>query len=264
MEKRPRTLLLKFPGTNCDRETHRALEGAGFDARTLPFARVEPSAIRAADLIVMAGGFSYGDYVMAGRLAQLHLRRKLGERLEEHHRRGGHLLGICNGFQILLRLGLLPGGSLVANRGGRFVCRWVPLEADRSEGSPFAGFPPVFELPVAHGEGRFVAPEDVREQIASSGAAMLRYRQNPNGSMDDVAGLRDETGRVIGMMPHPERFVCHEQHYDPNWAARTDKRRGWGHLFFRSLRERILTDPESNPGAFPRGSVEATAGRFEP
>lgn len=261
MEERPRALLLKFPGTNCDRETARALETAGFDARTIPFARCGPPAIRSTDLIVLAGGFSYGDYVMAGRLAQLHLQRKLGGRLQRFHREGGHLLGICNGFQILLRLGLLPEGSLIANRQGGFVCRWVELEAERAGDSPFSGCPPLFELPVAHGEGRFVASSEGQQRIESSNAALLRYRHNPNGSVDDVAGLQNETGRVIGMMPHPERFVDADQHYDPDWGHRTGRDRGWGHVFFRSLRERILATSGSSRGDSLEEPVEAGAGR---
>ncbi len=260
MEERPRALLLKFPGTNCDRETKRALNEAGFDARTLPFARCGAPSIRRADLVVLAGGFSYGDYVMAGRLAQLHLRRKLGDSLERFHRQGGHLLGICNGFQILLRLGLLPEGSLVANRQRRFVCRWVELEADRSAGSPFEDCPPGFELPVAHGEGRFVASSQGRTRIDSAGLAVLRYRQNPNGSMDDVAGLRDETGRILGIMPHPERFVRADQHYDPDWRSPAGKTRGWGYVFFRSLRERVLEAPGALAARRFDDPVEATPG----
>ena len=137
MEKRPHALLLKFPGTNCDEETARALECVGFTTDVQPIAVADATApLDGTDLVVLSGGFSYGDYVMAGRLAQLEIERRLGDALHGFHNAGGHLLGICNGFQILTKLGILPAGSLVHNISGRYECRWVALKKQIAN-SPF-------------------------------------------------------------------------------------------------------------------------------
>ena len=123
MEARPNALLLKFPGTNCDEETARALREAGFETRTVPITRVTPQDFDGVQLGVLSGGFSYGDYVMAARFAQLAIEQRLGDTLTRFRDGGGYLLGICNGFQILMRLGLLPQGSLVDNVSERFICK---------------------------------------------------------------------------------------------------------------------------------------------
>jgi len=157
---RPKALLFKFPGTNCDAETDRALRLAGFSTEVRPIAVIEPSILADFQLLVFAGGFSYGDYVMSGRLAQLEIERKLGGAIREFHAGGGHLLGICNGFQILSRIGVLPPASLMSNASGHFVCRWVPLHRVATESPFLSGLPADdFELPVAHAEGRLVTPE---------------------------------------------------------------------------------------------------------
>ena len=156
MEARPNALLLKFPGTNCDEETARALRESGFDARTVPITRVTPADFDGVQLGVLSGGFSYGDYVMAARFAQLEIERRLGDTLTQFRDKGGYLLGICNGFQILMRLGLLPKGSLVDNVSERFICRWVPLKKTASDSPFLQGLPDEIELPVAHAEGRLI------------------------------------------------------------------------------------------------------------
>src|SRR5215510_13291251 len=128
MNDQPPALLLKFPGTNCDAETARALQAAGFTTTIVPISLATPEHLQAAKLVVFSGGFSYGDYVMAGRIAQLVMERKLGHALQDFVAGGGYVLGICNGFQILTKLGLLPEGSLIDNSSGRFQCRWVTLK----------------------------------------------------------------------------------------------------------------------------------------
>lgn len=233
MAERPQALVLKFPGTNCDVETAYALHLAGFNASVLPISLFTKAALQICRLLVLAGGFSYGDYVLAGKLAQLELEKSAGDALRDFTLRGGHILGICNGFQILLHLGLLPNGALIENESGRFICKWAGLHKT-SASSPFlSGLPDKFELPVAHAEGRFVHSVKIPESCI-----VLRYSENVNGSMESVAALQDETGRVLGIMPHPERFIWREQHYDRDWAAHPQW--GWGYFFFKSIHDHIL------------------------
>ncbi len=238
MENQPHALLLKFPGTNCDAETARALEAAGFSAEVVPITRIDEAQLERAQLVVLSGGFSYGDYVMAGRLAQLETERKLGDALTAFRDRGGYLLGICNGFQILTKLGLLPDGSLIHNTSGRFICRWVELEK-RGVDNPFlGGLPDTFELPIAHAEGRFVAPGDAPDRYLAEGLVALTYGSDVNGSSCAIAGLSDSTGRVLGLMPHPERFLWKSHHYDPDWES-PDGEWGMGYYMFKSIHDTI-------------------------
>ncbi len=234
MEDRPNALLLKFPGTNADEETARALRVAGFATRTVPITRVTREDFDATQLGVLSGGFSYGDYVMAARFAELEVERRLGDTLTAFRDRGGHLLGICNGFQILMRLGLLPKGSLVDNVSERFICRWLPLKR-MVDDSPFLqGMPEEIEWPIAHAEGRLITRDEAdAEAYVREGLATLCYVDNVNGSYSAIAGLQDETRRVFGLMPHPERFIYKDQHYDRDWNG--DPGYGWGHYLFRSI-----------------------------
>lgn len=244
MEERPCAVLLKFPGTNCDEETARALETVGFVTETVPISALKPETLVGVSLVVLSGGFSYGDYVMAGKLAKLVTEQKIGETLKEFRDNGGYLLGICNGFQILTQLDLLPEGSLVENSSGRFQCQWVTLE-NRAPDSPFLSqLPETFEFPVAHAEGRLVTakPEEASGYL-ESGAAALTYADEVNGSFERIAGLQDETGRVFGLMPHPERFLYRGHHYDPDWEG--DETWGSGYYLFRSLYESVTSSAEN-------------------
>ncbi len=238
MEDRPCAVLLKFPGTNCDAETARALEAVGFVTEVVPVSDLKPETLVGVDLVVLSGGFSYGDYVMSGRIASLITRQKIGETLSDFRDNGGYLLGICNGFQILTQLGLLPPASLVENASGRFQCQWVKLK--RAGKSPFLSLlPDEFELPIAHAEGRLVTREsDEAAALVSAGAAALVYSDDVNGSFERIAGLQDESGRVFGLMPHPERFMKARDHYDPDWEGGEG---GWGsgYFLFKSLHSAI-------------------------
>ncbi len=239
MDAQPKALLFKFPGTNCDAETARALQGAGFATEVLPIALVEPASLKGVKLVVLSGGFSYGDYVMSGRIAQLITEQKLGSALWDFVAGGGYVLGICNGFQILTKLGLLPRGSLIDNTSGRFQCRWVKLRVQNPD-NPFLRELPAdidIEFPIAHAEGRFVAPDNEAEAYRTAGLVPLTYPENPNGSSADIAALQDETGRVFGLMPHPERFLERGDHYDPDWNGDSDH--GWGWYFFKSIHREI-------------------------
>ena len=233
MHDTPHALLVKFPGTNADVETARALETAGFTTETLPIPVVTPGMIDHAHLVVLSGGFSYGDYIMAGRVAQLETQRQLGDSLHRFVEKGGYALGICNGFQILTRLGLLPKGSLVENTSGRFSCRWVGLNNTAPKNAFLRNLPEQFELPVAHAEGRFVAPVGAAQRYVDEGLVALTYAQDINGSECGIAGLQDSTGRVFGLMPHPERFLFREHHYDRDWDG--DLEWGWGYHLFHSI-----------------------------
>lgn len=237
MEKRPHALLLTFPGTNCEHETARALKEAGFSTAIVTLTELDDATLNAAQLVVFSGGFSYGDYIMSGRLATLELTAKIGDKMKTFRDNGGYLLGICNGFQILTKLGLMPEGSLIHNTSGKFICKWVTLENKQPDNAFLHGLPDEFEFPVAHAEGRFVIDPEQAKKYLDDGLVTLTYKEPVNGSIERIAGLRDETGRVFGLMPHPERFIYAEQHYDADWDG--DAAYGWGHFFFESIFKEI-------------------------
>ena len=211
---RPRALVVAAPGTNRDAEAAFALELAGADARVVP---IEAIADRIGDahLLVLAGGFSYGDALGSGRLFALELRHALGERLNEFIAAGRPVLGICNGFQALVRTGVLPG-ALGHNTSGSFECRWVHLVAEPQKCIWTDGIDEPLFVPVAHGEGRYVATGESRPVLryatAAGATAKGEYPANPNGSDHDIAGVCDASGLVLGLMPHPEDHVLARQH----------------------------------------------------
>lgn len=194
----PRAAVIVFPGSNGDRDLIEALGVAGFDAFPHPSSRAVPSDVTLAGL---PGGFSYGDYWRAGMLAsQEPAVRSLGELVAA----GGLVLGVCNGFQILVEAGLLPG-ALSYNDPAGFRHRWVTVRCALATDSPwFRRIPPGtrLRLPIAHGEGCYVHPSGF---AAVAPQAPLLYEENPNGSVGDLAALLDGTGRILGIMPHPER-----------------------------------------------------------
>lgn len=215
----PRAMVLRAPGVNCDRETARALEMAGATVETVHLERLlaGDASIDDFGLIVLPGGFSYGDHLGAGTL-WAHRLRALGESLRRFVDDGRPLLGICNGFQALLRLGLLEGGSLAPNASGRFECRWIWLQRPPNARSALLEGIERIALPVAHGEGRFIArsPGVLRELESTGHTALVYcdvdgragdYPVNPNGSEGSVAALANAAGNVLGLMPHPERAV---------------------------------------------------------
>jgi phosphoribosylformylglycinamidine synthase subunit PurQ / glutaminase len=227
---RPPAVVLTAPGTNREREAAHALELAGAAARIVSIddAVVDPTVLDQARLLVVAGGFSFGDALGAGRLIALELQTRLAEQLQTFVAGGKPVLGVCNGFQALVRAGLLPGGTgqvaLGHNENSRFECRWVTLTRTSDRCAWTSGVTEPILCPVAHGEGRFVAEESTLaalqagDQIAlvyagpDGSPAKGTYPANPNGSVGDVAGICDETGLVMGLMPHPEDHVVPRQH----------------------------------------------------
>ena len=224
---RPGAIVVAGPGTNRDPDAVLALELAGAEP-TVVLARelsADPSRLDAAQLLVVAGGFSYGDALGAGRMLALDLTAadggKLGDALRAFVAAGRPVVGICNGFQVLTRTGLLPG-ALGHNEAGRFDCRWVALTPEPTSRCIWtAGLDDDIHCPIAHGEGRYV--HDDPAGLAAAGQVALRYAgANPNGSVADIAGVCDESGVVLGLMPHPENHVVARQHpahrHDPTTA----------------------------------------------
>jgi phosphoribosylformylglycinamidine synthase len=193
--------IIVFPGSNCDRDVAWALEGClGIPSR---FLWHEERDLGGIDAIVLPGGFSYGDYLRCGAIARF---APVLEEVRRFAERGGPVLGICNGFQVLTELGLLPG-ALTRNRDLHFLCEPAPLEVrpgpcrwlrNYAEGERIL-------LPIAHGEGRYQVDPTALSSLEEEGCVVLRYRANPNGSVGDVAGLCNPAGNVLGLMPHPER-----------------------------------------------------------
>lgn len=206
-----RAACITFPGSNCDQDMHRAVRLMGWDLVRLWHGDTLQERV---DVILVPGGFSYGDYLRCGALARF---SPAMESVREHAARGGIVLGVCNGFQILCEAGLLPG-ALTRNEGLTFRCRWTYLVAD--DPGPIFGLavPPrtALRIPIAHGEGRYVIDADGLKRLEDGGQITFRYcdacgvvgdAANPNGSVAGIAGVRNAAGNVMGMMPHPERAM---------------------------------------------------------
>ena len=200
---RPRIAVLRFPGSNDDRDAAWALGALGADARLVWHAETELPKDTAA--VVLPGGFSYGDYLRCGAIARS---ASIMPAVRAFAADGGPVLGICNGFQILCEAGLLPG-VLRRNRDLEFVCRDVRIRVEDGDTIFTSRCETGQELtiPVKHGEGSWFADEELYAQLDEAGQLVLRYAEDCNGSVGDVAGVRDEAGNVFGLMPHPEHAV---------------------------------------------------------
>jgi phosphoribosylformylglycinamidine synthase subunit PurQ / glutaminase len=214
----PTAVILASPGTNRDRDMAFALEQVGMSATIVPLSEVTEPVIANAALVVVAGGFSFADALGSGRLFALELEARVGDALRAFVARKRPVLGVCNGFQTLVRTGLLPG-ALGHNAGGSFTCRWVTLAPDPASPSMWTRGLETLSCPVAHGEGRYLpavgAHTALRYVHADGTPAKGVFPSNPNGSPDDVAGVTDSSGLVLGLMPHPENHVLAHQH--PRW-----------------------------------------------
>jgi phosphoribosylformylglycinamidine synthase I len=237
---KPRTLILRTAGTNCDGETAYAFERAGAQSVFIHINQLlqNPRQIMDYQILALPGGFSYGDDIAAGKILANQITHHLRDVLHDFVAAGKPVIGICNGFQVLIKTDLLPGpianqigqtATLTNNDCGRFVDRWIRLAPRGRKCIWTAGLEPL-DLPIAHGEGKFVpAGDPVRlalwhnDQVALTYAtaenqsAGLQFPDNPNGSIDDIAGVCDSTGLVFGLMPHPERYIEPFQH--PAWTT---------------------------------------------
>lgn len=272
-----RALILRAPGINRDADAAAACELVGARAERVHVNRLAEGTLRLRDygLLIVPGGFSYGDHLGAGKLLAVDLIHRLGEQLEGFVAAGRPVLGICNGFQVLIKAGVLPGWTaahrpspsdqpghgahesiqnpqstiqnrvtLTDNASRRFECRWVRLAADASSRCVFTqGIDVPIEVPVAHGEGRVVVADDnALDHLRATGQVALRYvvpddgapayPANPNGSIDNIAGLCNPQGTVLGLMPHPEDAVLPQQH--PRWTREPWRQEGDGLALFRN------------------------------
>jgi phosphoribosylformylglycinamidine synthase I len=201
--------VVRFPGSNCDFDTLRAAERAGSNAY---FVWHRDTSLQGADVVLLPGGFSYGDYLRSGAIARF---SPVMQAVQRHAAAGGPVLGICNGFQILCEAHLLPG-ALMRNAGLTFVSKPVDVVVERTDTVFTSAYTEStrLRLPVAHGDGRFVATEDTLRMLEAEGRVVLRYvpasessplQPNPNGSTNHIAGISNASGTVVGIMPHPER-----------------------------------------------------------
>jgi phosphoribosylformylglycinamidine synthase I len=194
-----RVAVTVFPGSNCDDDAVRALSVLG----ATPIKAWHKDALPEVDAVIVPGGFSYGDYLRCGAMAA---RSRVMEDVRRFAQKGGPILGICNGFQILCEAGLLPG-ALVQNVGRRFVCRDVTLQVTGRD-TPFTKSMQgqTLVLPIAHAEGRFIADAVVLDQLEQEGRVIFRYQgESPNGASRNIAGVASSERNIVGLMPHPER-----------------------------------------------------------
>lgn len=234
----PKVLVLKTDGINCDEELFFAFKTVGADPKIVHIndLREKKDSFKKYNILAVPGGFSYGDDIVSGKILALELTSFFSEELKKFIARSDTLtIGICNGFQVLIRTGVLPFGNigemdatLTNNESGHFECRWVKLQIDKNTSCVFLKNlqGECVSYQVAHGEGRFLTTEKNLKKIEkenlvtfryvdSKGQETQNYPENPNGSPHAIAGITDPTGRVLGLMPHPERFVKIEQH--PNF-----------------------------------------------
>jgi phosphoribosylformylglycinamidine synthase I len=245
---RVRTLILRAPGTNCDAETVFAFEQVGSvvdSAHVNQLVRREKS-LPQYQILVIPGGFTYGDDVSAGRILANELRLKLGEDIQGFVEGGGLILGICNGFQVLVKAGILSPSAdsnlsltLAGNDSNRFECRWVYLQVNQKSPCIFTTGINTMYLPVAHGEGKVMTEAETLGKLNvvvryadETGNAKAGYPDNPNGSIENIAGICDASGRIFALMPHPERFIRWTQH--PRWTREPPKKDGDGLGIFRN------------------------------
>lgn len=252
----PRVLILRAPGTNCDRETAFAFEKAGGRPELVHINRLldNPRLPDDYQVLCLPGGFSYGDDIGAGRILANQIRHHLQDTLQAFKAAEKLILGICNGFQVLIKSGVLlpddlhtgPPATLAWNDSGKYEDRWIHLVADAHHCVFLRGIERMY-LPVAHAEGKFVVrDEPVLRQLQAQHQLALRYSgddaavqdatlpfpANPNGSVANVAGVCDNTGRVLGLMPHPERYIDPTQH--PRWTRGEARDPGDGLAIFRN------------------------------
>ena len=233
---KPRVCILRADGTNCDEELFYAFEKYGGDPQLVHVNELRGKSKKLKDFQILAlpGGFAYGDDVVSGKILAVELISFLKEQLTDYINKEGLVLGVCNGFQVLVRTGLLPFGNLgkmdatlAQNESGHFECRFVKIKIEKSQAKfldPYVG--KSLDIAVNHGEGRFFVPNSTLAKIErqklifcryvdEDGRRTQKYPANPNGSINAIAGVCDPSGRILGLMPHPEKIIDITQH--PNW-----------------------------------------------
>lgn len=255
MLKKVKTIVLRAAGTNCDRETKYVFEASGAEAEPVHINALKRGDIKLDDyhIIAIPGGFSYGDDIAAGRIFANELTGKASDQLARFIADGKLIIGICNGFQIMAKAGLLPGinggaarpkMTVFDNDSGKYECRWVHLKRVDNDNCIFTrGMPEIIELPVAHGEGKVMFDsDDTRSALWKNNQVVFQYVDekgkfgafpvNPNGATDHIAGVCDPTGRIFGLMPHPERYAVPWHH--PSWTRGGTPATASGILIFRN------------------------------
>ena len=227
--------ILQSDGVNCDNELYYAFKKFGGDPQFVHVneLRNKTQSLKNFDILALPGGFSYGDDVTSGKIWAIELISFLKKEIEDFRKKGGLIIGICNGFQVLVRTGLLPFGNLgkmdatlANNDSGHFECRWVDLKTEKSKCIFLKGNYSIGHFAVNHGEGKFFSSPEVIKKVEDENLVVFRYideggnptqeyPKNPNGSINAIAGVTDPTGRVLGLMPHPEKFIDTTQY--PNW-----------------------------------------------
>ncbi len=256
----PKVLILRTAGTNCDQETAFAFKKAGGEVDLVHINRLISGEKKLSDYQILAlpGGFSYGDDVAAGKILANELKYKLADDLKKFIQDGKLVIGICNGFQILVKSGFLPGNSelkqetsLIINDSAKFEDRWTYLKSQVTSYKSQVNcvwtkdLPEVIYLPVAHGEGKFICEKSVLGKLEENGQIVIQYcnqqgvlsgyPDNPNGSIKNIAGICDETGRMFGLMPHPERYIDIYQHPAGKFAAlKSGRKEGDGFKIFQN------------------------------
>ncbi|MBN1177029.1 MAG: phosphoribosylformylglycinamidine synthase I [Dehalococcoidales bacterium] len=238
-----KVLMLRAPGTNCDFETQVAYETAGAEVDSALVTELFRGEKKLNDyqILVSPGGFTYGDDISAGKIFANEIRLRLGEDIIKFVEGGKLVMGICNGFQVLVKAGILPGFNrksaqpltLTTNDSGRFECRWTHLKVNEKSPCVFTRGIKSLYIPVAHGEGKLVAAPDVIQRLNvvvqyadEKGDTTAGYPYNPNGSINNIAGICDDSGRIFALMPHPERFIRWTQH--PRWTREAPRETGDG------------------------------------
>ncbi|MCW3982527.1 MAG: phosphoribosylformylglycinamidine synthase subunit PurQ [Candidatus Bathyarchaeota archaeon] len=259
--------VLRVGGTNCDAETQRAFQELGAQAETLQVSElIKRHNLLDYDVLVFPGGFSFGDYVRSGVIFARHLSAHLGKEIEMFVAEGRPILGICNGFQIMVEYGLLPGfegissypeATLTTNEPAGFKCKWVYLKHENRGSCAFTSAIPqgkIIRLPIAHGEGRWLFPKEKEDALLQrlidedmlvlryctkdGEAADGKYPANPNGSFHDIAGICNSEGNIFGLMPHPERAMYWWQ--QPDWTSQqSNLQYGDGKLIFQSIIDKL-------------------------
>lgn len=241
-----KTLILRAPGTNCDHETGFAFERAGSQVDLVHVNELIKHARSLSDyqILVIPGGFTYGDDISGGKILANELRLKLGHDIERFVDDGRLVLGICNGLQVLVKAGILHGIksnethplTLTVNDSGKFECRWSYLRVNESSPCIFTQGIESMYLPIAHGEGKIVTQPGLSNIVVQysddKGDTNAEYPHNPNGSTDNIAGICDSSGRIFALMPHPERFIRWTQH--PRWSREPRRKDGDGFRIFEN------------------------------